>query len=208
MGGERPPSSDGKRDAMKFTNDITVSDFEAIIEPYRVDAPSVMDLRVENARLPSMVITYLDLVRKNGGRPPTFHDFVSLMCTRTLQELNPTALAARLRRAYVSLICQHHFGIVCCTRFTRVEWDEKLDMRHGVDIVVTTEGGRYGFDLAMWTERSQSFRKRKKQDHRSADFPVRFIGITARYQVGPFWLFDPRRSGELSNWVYQAAYGH
>lgn len=194
---------------MNISNAISYRDFERAVAGYRVKLHGDKCHPVELLRIPSLARTYLALVSINDGWPPTQDEFANMMDRVSNVSIDRAGLDARVRRAYMSFVVQHHFALVCKQRFTDVAWDPYLDMACGVDVVVSVKESKFGFGLACGTNRADEFKRAKAHRYKAPGFPVRHIYIREdEHPVGQFWLYNPKRSGELSDFVYNGLYCH
>lgn len=172
---------------------------ERMIEGYTLEY-GPRDPYVERLGFPPLVRVYRARVRF-GWAPPTPWDFAALverLVGASLSEddprPDPVAVRARAIRAYISLVVQHHAYLVLAERFSTVAWDDDLDMRYGIDLVVI--GGAsiaVGLALMAPTQRARAYAEQK--DRRRYDgLPLILRSLVLEphaYTAGPFWLYAP-----------------
>lgn len=178
--------------------------FEYTIQRYSLEFLSPRITRVEDANFPPMVNIYQTLRGPSNTSPPTQRRFTEEVMRRMdeLSNADHAAITARLYRTYTAMIQQHHFELVLRENFDAVEWDPKLDMQHGIDLVVQDNGRHYGFTVSVQTERADFYKSRKAKHYDRPPFPVLDVKIHPwEYTVGRFWLYNPTKADELHAFV-------
>lgn len=159
------------------------------------------DSAVEAMRFPSLVRCYREAC-PTDDIPPRQGEFEDWVLKRVL-ESHPVlprrpelaaAIRGRAGRAFPSLVAQHHAELVLWDRFGAAAWDEDLDMRSGVDLVVICPGAvAVGLALRAGTARSREQAQRKPRRYEGLPFTVRELELEPRaYMAGPFWLYRPK----------------
>lgn len=171
---------------------------ELIIAGYRL-THGPRDPAVEALRFPGLVNAYRGR-RPGPERPPSqgdYEEYVQHLVFRDWDDRRPlpdaAAVRARAGRAYISLVVQHHAYLVLLDAFGVVAWDDDLDMRYGVDLVVI--GGdavAVGLALRAPTPRSRELAARKAARYGNLPFAVHTLEVEPyAYTAGPFWLYRP-----------------
>jgi hypothetical protein len=152
------------------------------------------DPRVEAMRFPAMVRLFKELASVNGWMPPTQHEFCLFVALRVgLEDGLADAIRGRAGRAYISLVVQLHAFAALKDRFPVVLWDDVLDMKHGVDLlVIDTDGAVAGLALMCPTDTSLRQAERKNGHGHAVPFAVRRLVVQERhYMAGDYWLYEP-----------------
>lgn len=175
--------------------------------------PGPRDPVVEAMRFPGLVNAYRASCPA-PARAPTqrdYEDWIEQLVFRDWDERRPRpsveAVRARAGRAYISLVVQHHAYLVLQHAFGAVAWDDDLDMRYGVDLVVIGRGAvAVGLALRAPTARSRALAERKAVRYGALPFAVCSLEVEPHvYTSGPFWLYRP---DELRRIVREALQRH
>lgn len=151
-----------------------------------------------------MVDVYQVLRRLSDPLAPTQDVFTAAVMSQIpmVKESEEEAIRARIYRTYTAMVQQHHFELVLRERFDDVAWDLELDKQHGIDLVVTSNGNRYGFNVSVNTERSGFYKSRKTKHYDTPPFPVLDVYIQPwDYVVGRFWLYNPANVDEVQAFI-------
>lgn len=171
---------------------------ELIIAGYRLTA-GPRDPAVESLRFPGLVNAYRSCcpLPERPPRQDDYEDWVLELVLRDWDDSRPrpdvAAVRARAGRAYISLVVQHHAYLVLQYAFGVVAWDDDLDMRLGVDLVVIgCDAVAVGIALRAPTPRSREMAARKATRYRNLPFTVHTLEVEPHaYTAGPFWLYRP-----------------
>jgi hypothetical protein len=157
------------------------------------------DPAVEALRFPGLVNAYRATCPAPDAAPvqAAYEDWVQHLLAKDWDRgrLPPdwAAVRARAGRAYISLVVQHHAYLVLQESFGAVAWDDDLDMRYGVDLVVIGDGAvAVGLALRAPTPRSREQAARKVRSYGALPFSVHTLEVEPHaYTAGPFWLYRP-----------------
>jgi len=159
------------------------------------------DPRVEQMRFPALVRLFKELAEANAWMPPTQHEFALVVALRVgLQGDLAEGIKGRAGRAYISLAVQLHALAVLKEGYPCVLWDDVLDLKHGVDLLVIDHDGTVaGLKLRCPGDPSTQHAERKG----STDMPVPFATRTLVVQKGEFvaghyWLYPSQRLFEAA----------
>jgi hypothetical protein len=173
--------------------------FERVLAGMPLHFSYARDPVVEWAAFPSMVAIYWQLVK--DGLPPTQAAFAQTVAQALGEPQNP-AVQARARRAYPSLVRQHHAEVLLRERFAVVIHDEGLD-HAGVDLLVVDGCFAVGLALSVNTAQARSWRDVKQRRH--SDPPgLPILDVFAEpeaYRVGAFWLHPPTLADEVEAFI-------
>lgn len=178
--------------------------FESALSRYTLSFLKPRVRSVEDRAFPPMVDLYQALRRAREPFAPTQSEFTEVVMSRmpNTPASEQEAVRARIYRTYTAMVQQHHFELVLREHFDSVTWDPELDKKHGIDLVVTSNGKRYGFNVSVHTELSAFYKSRKAKHYDSPPFPVLDVLIQPRdYVVGRFWLYNPATIDEVHAFI-------
>jgi hypothetical protein len=165
---------------------------------YRLKNGRRRDPYAEALRFPSQVSIFRQLLADRDATPPTQRQYEDAVFDRVRLraaewERHAEGIMARASRTYISLVVQYHACLVLDERYHPVIWDERLDLRDGVDLLVMLDGGRsVGLALRSPTVRSDAEGERKSSSRPALPFPVVELVVQEReYVAGDFWLYRP-----------------
>ena len=166
---------------------------ESLLAGYRlVSGPR--DARVEAMRFPPLVRLFKELAQANDWLPPPQETFAIFVAHRLgLNGDLSSAIRGRACRAYISLVVQFHALAVLKERYPMVLWDDVLDLKHGVDLlVIAADGTVAGLALMCPTDTSLRQAERKRRNGDGVPFAVRELVVKERgYMAGEYWLYAP-----------------
>lgn len=176
-------------------SDMDRKDFETQLRDINLSFLRTKRDSAENRRLPSFLQAYYRLVRKLE-RLPTQDEFV--VAYFHVNDMERTeGVEARARRAYASIVREHHLGFVLRDHFEVEEHDEDVDEKGGVDYVIHYKGKKFKVHAFVDTPRSRMFRKKKKARHdENNDDGIHVdckISPDDSKDIGDFWVYDERQ---------------
>lgn len=179
-----------------------------------------IDPAVENAKLPSMVRSFYELVVRDDSLPDE-KQFVEAYLNRYFEKIGRTTyrlkkayreenspfvfkkdgLEGRILRAYPSLIRDLHFFLLCKESglFEKVIYSTYADIYEGIDLKLKKDGQVYIVSLFVNTNRSKQFKKRKykRHDYSNVVEICVMLDLDTAKKVGDFILYDERHINYL-----------
>lgn len=154
----------------------------------------------ERRWLPSFLETYLELVEQTPEVVPTQEDYIQYYWTRW--EMEPTmGVEARARRAYASIVREHHLGYLLNEHFTVLEHDQWVDRKDGVDYVVDYMGAVYLVHAFVDSPMSRYYREKKATRHPDSELGGTHVDLAINpddaKRVGDWWVYDERHVEQL-----------
>lgn len=159
--------------------------------------------QVENSRLPSFLEEYHRQVAESGTIPDQ-ETFINTYLERN-NYVGNIGVEARGRRAYSSLVREHHLGYVLAEHFNVEPYSIALDKEYGIDYVIQEGNKRFFVHAFVDTPRSNMWRERKNGRHEYAEKGIHIdisINPDDARRVGDFWLYDERQLTRVKQIVY------
>ncbi len=183
---------------------LSVSGIESVIKDFSLEFPSVRNETVEHKmRVPMFVYPFYRFVIE-GKQVPYQEQYWRAYAKHNrdwFDSVRPSneiieGLKARAFRTYPSLMRDLHFAKLVSEQnyFDEVIYNQDLDIKRGVDLLLKKDGKVFAVNLYTQTSRAYTARKKKESRHEKLDedvlnieFPVAFKGSK---QCGQFFLYD------------------
>lgn len=176
---------------------------EQRIASFKLKFLQTRDNRAENSRLPSFLEEYHRQVAESGTIPDQ-ETYINTYLKRNGYEGN-IGVEARGRRAFSSLVREHHLGFVLAEHFTVEPYSMALDKEYGIDYVITEGGKRFFVHAFVDTPQSNYWRARKEGRHPNGLDGIHIdisINPDNARRVGDFWLYDERQLEQVKRIVH------
>ncbi len=180
-------------------SDMDTSQFEQIISTFKLKFLWNKEGAAENRKLPSFLDTLNSYIQMTNGIPPDQETFIETYFWNNDVEWT-TGIEARARRAYASLIREHHLGLLLREHFTVLDDDAIRDQMDGIDYVIQHNNQLFYLHAFVDTERSNYFRAKKDSRRPTISggthLDIKMDPKSAK-TCGMFWVYDLRHIENL-----------
>jgi len=182
---------------------LTVVEIEKQLETYDLEFSAIRNTRVEGFTNAPIFLYSFYAFLINSNRIPTQQEYWENYVGRAKEWLeqhgfdstNPNrlnALKARAYRAYPSFVRDIHFCklLESTKKYTKVFYNENLDMKDGIDIVVEKNDKLYCIHLFVKTSISKGWKEKKQKRHDFTDIEQIDLSIDFKKAIpcGKFFL--------------------
>lgn len=169
--------------------------FENNIKDYPLVFLKSKTAKVEHSKLHSFVDVYNELFG-HYARPPSMAEYTQYYFKVAGIEYDE-GIDARARRAYASIVREHHARLLLAEYFDEVKYDPAQDKRNGIDATVVVDGVDYHIHLMLDTYRSNVFRNQKQTKHEFGNHIELKLKMDEAVRCGDFCLYGDKQVQEL-----------
>ncbi len=165
--------------------------FEQRIAGFRLKFLQTRDTKAENSRLPSFLEEYHRQFNETATVPDQ-ETYVNTYLTRN-DYVGNEGVEARCRRAYSSLVREHHLGYVLGEHFNVQPYSITLDREFGIDYVIEEAGRKFFVHAFVDTPQSNMWRRQKDVRHPNGADGIHLdcaIDPKTARRVGEFWVYS------------------
>lgn len=132
---------------------------------------------IEDMNIPMMAGIFYETIRE--GRVPRLREFTLEYINRhhdlwdSLDSIQQDGLLGRLVRTYPSLLRDIHMGTMLRENGYHVTYNEELDTKYGIDLLIEKNGKRLGLKLSVNTKNANTYSRIKNtRGYKEIDFPA------------------------------------